>query len=56
MAKNIGVPKKITAAQMNNDIRGRTKLRRNRAGGSGQEFPFRVAKVTLCLLEERLVV
>lgn len=46
MAKNIGVPKKITAAQMNNDMRGRKKLRRNRAGGSGQEFPFRVAKVT----------
>lgn len=36
----------ITAAQMMQELRNKTKLRKRRAGGSGEEFPLRVAKVT----------
>lgn len=37
---------KITAAQMRQDLRSKQTLRKKRAGGSGDEFPLRVAKVT----------
>ncbi len=37
---------KISAAQMVQDLRSKKKLRKQRAGGSGDEFPLRVAKVT----------
>ena len=44
--KNYGVPKRITPAQMQNDMVKRKALKKRRAGGSGSEFPFRVAKIT----------
>ncbi len=37
---------KISAAQMRQDLRSKQTLRKKRAGGSGDEFPLRVAKVT----------
>lgn len=37
---------KITASQMRQDLRGKQTLRKKRAGGSGDEFPLRVAKIT----------
>ena len=37
---------KVTASQMRQDLKNKQSLRKNRAGGSGDEFPLRVAKVT----------
>jgi len=36
-----------TRAQMQHELRGKRKLRKRRAGGSGDEFPLRIAKVTM---------
>lgn len=37
---------KVSAAQMRQDLRSKQTLRKKRAGGSGDEFPLRVAKIT----------
>lgn len=36
----------ISAAQMRQDLRSKKTLRKKRAGGSGDEYPLRVAKIT----------
>lgn len=37
---------KVSAAQIRQDLRSKQTLRKKRAGGSGEEFPLRVAKIT----------